>query len=588
MQRNYNLVLIWTPLIAAFKRAKWRKNAWRTSFCLSLLATCNYALAEAIPDAGTILRDVEHNLPPVPAKSLPPVESTDTVAAHTTDIKVLVKDFHILHVKLIPEDELKRQVVEFIDRELSFEQLQGVALRISDYYRKKGYFAHVFIARQIVENGIVEITVLEGTLGKVNVEAPAGARLNTNVVKETFLAQQKIGAPLRPDDAQRGLRILNEIPGYSAQGTLQQGEKAGETNLLIKAQDTPLLSGMGMLDSYGVKYTGENRFTGNVLINNPTGGGDQVGLLGLYSSGTQFARASYTTRIGYEGLRAGVNVSSLKYSVGGTFASLNAQGTADTWGLSANAPILRTTDMNVYWDAAFNHKHLVNNAQGANTSDNIINELAFTIRGDRLDEIAGRGINQYNLALIAGDAKYSNPVDLAQDLISANAHGSFQKITYTATRLQKITDTSGLFVNISGQFASKNLDSSEKFSLGGPNGIRAYPMGEASGDAGLLINAEVRHNLTDQLQLVGFLDTGYIQLNQKTWANWNVSSFNKPNTYQLSGTGISLNYTNKNGFMVRSSLAVRIGSNPGKDANGNDSDGSKSRARFWIQLSKLF
>lgn len=570
--------------------AKGRQNIGRTSVCLGLLvaSTCNQVFAQTAPDAGTILRDVERNLQIAPVKTLPPVELPDAESNQTAGIKVLVKEFRITHTRLIQEAELQSVVAEFVGKELNFEQLQSVALKVSDYYRKKGFFARVFLAHQVIKDGIVEITVVEGTLGRVDVETPAGSRLKSDVAKQTILAQQKIGAPLRPEDAQRGLRILNEIPGYSATATLQPGEKEGETNLLAKAQDTPLLSGLGMLDNYGVKSTGENRFIVGLSVNNPSGQGDQLGLFGLYSTGTQFARAAYTARVGYDGLRLGVNASALRYTLGGSFASLNASGTADTWGFSSIYPMLMKTGMNLYLDAAFDHKHLVNTAQGTNTSDKTIGDLTLALRGDRIDEIAGRGINQFNLALTSGNATFANAADLAADRASANTDGSFQKITYTATRLQKLTDTTGLFINLSGQFANKNLDSSEKFSLGGPNGIRAYPMGEAPGDEGWMINAEARHNLSDGLQLVGFLDTGHIQLNQNAWANWNAPVANKPNTYQLSGAGVALNYVSKNGFMVRSSLAARVGSNPGHDANGNDSDGSKSQARMWVQLNKTF
>jgi hemolysin activation/secretion protein len=50
-----------------------------------------------------------------------------------------------------------------------------------------------------------------------------------------------------------------------------------------------------------------------------------------------------------------------------------------------------------------------------------------------------------------------------------------------------------LYASFSGQRASKNLDSSEEFFLGGPNGVRAYPQGEGAGDEGWLSRLELRH-----------------------------------------------------------------------------------------------
>jgi hypothetical protein len=67
---------------------------------------------------------------------------------------------------------------------------------------------------------------------------------------------------------------------------------------------------------------------------------------------------------------------------------------------------------------------------------------------------------------------------------------------------------------VSGQTASKNLDSSEKFSLGGINGVRAYPQGEASGDEGYRGTVELRHNVMPNVQATVFYDWGKVTINR--------------------------------------------------------------------------
>ena len=41
-------------------------------------------------------------------------------------------------------------------------------------------------------------------------------------------------------------------------------------------------------------------------------------------------------------------------------------------------------------------------------------------------------------------------------------------------------------------------------------------------------------------------------------------------------------------FVVRASVAQRIGENPGRDANDNDADNTRDRVRFWLQAVKQF
>ena len=87
---------------------------------------------------------------------------------------------------------------------------------------------------------------------------------------------------------------------------------------------------------------------------------------------------------------------------------------------------------------------------------------------------------------------------------------------------------------MNGQQASKNLDSSEKFVLGGINGVRAYPQGEASGDEGYKATLELRYNLMANLQGAVFYDMGEIAVNKAPFA---VAA---SNNRSLSGAGIGL------------------------------------------------
>jgi len=103
---------------------------------------------------------------------------------------------------------------------------------------------------------------------------------------------------------------------------------------------------------------------------------------------------------------------------------------------------------------------------------------------------------------------------------------------------------------LSGQQASKNLDSSEKFSLGGANSVRAYPQGEGIGDQGYLATLELRHNVTGDLQGTLFYDTGSITINR--------DPFGAPaaNSLRLSGAGVGVN-ANLAGTLIKISVARR-------------------------------
>ena len=151
--------------------------------------------------------------------------------------------------------------------------------------------------------------------------------------------------------------------------------------------------------------------------------------------------------------------------------------------------------------------------------------------------------------------------------------------------MQSLTDTLRFYGGFNGQLATKNLDSSEKFSLGGPFGVRAFPVNEALGDEGYLMNFELRYEVYEHVELVGFIDHGGITLHNNPWPDANTGV---PNHYTLSGGGVGINWVVPGNFVIRGSMAQRIGSNPARSLDGSDSDGTHKAPHFWVSLSKSF
>ena len=147
----------------------------------------------------------------------------------------------------------------------------------------------------------------------------------------------------------------------------------------------------------------------------------------------------------------------------------------------------------------------------------------LNLNGDTRDSWGGGGASNYALTYTAGQIDIGSALALLIDQASAGTNGRFSKLALNAARLQNITGDTQFFGSVSGQWASKNLDVSEKMGLGGVGGVRAYPGGEAYGDQGYVVNLELRHALpapgawAGQLQLVGFADSGTVTLNHTGW-----------------------------------------------------------------------
>jgi hemolysin activation/secretion protein len=211
--------------------------------------------------------------------------------------------------------------------------------------------------------------------------------------------------------------------------------------------------------------------------------------------------------------------------------------------------------------------------------------LSLGLNGDRYDSWGGR--LGWSAVLSAGDNDLSGDQGYAAlDDASARTGGGFQKLNLAVSRLSRL-DKAGdyqLAVSLSAQLASKNLDNSEKLQLGGPNGIRAYPMGEGLGDDGWLANAEVRTSLGKfagaDVTLFGFVDAGGIKQYKHTWNGALLAG--KPNQYTLAGAGVGmkLSYDDKGGVSI--TVANKLGNNPNQSANNTDADGRNRAARVWV------
>ena len=131
------------------------------------------------------------------------------------------------------------------------------------------------------------------------------------------------------------------------------------------------------------------------------------------------------------------------------------------------------------------------------------------------------------------------------------------------------------------QFAFKNLDSSQKVSLGGANGVRGYPVSEANGDNVIIIKSEIHHYLNKGIEGLIFFDYGRVKLYKNTWTP-------TTNNYSLKGAGIGIISRSFYDATFKTYLARKIGSNKGADTNGNDNDGTNNTFTFWIEAYKNF
>lgn len=554
---------------------------------------------DLLPDAGTLLnqqqrlqpksrQQQEEAEPIVPELKLDDVNGAD---------KINVQRIQFQNAQNIStEAQLQQWVKNAIGKQISFAQLQQVADQVTEQLRNSGYLlARAYLPKQDVTNGTITITLLQGQLDNSEAIGIKGENLRINqlqlqdILKQNFKAAQAV----HKADLERSLLLMNDLPGIKAHATLAPGQQTGTSKMTVNASEGSLLTGSVWADNFGNHYTGNWRGNGLLNINDPLHIGDQLRLSMTGSEGIILGSARYALPLMANGLNMDVHYSNLQYQIGRELTSAGLEGEATTAGTNLNYPFIRSRAFTLLGSAGYEHRALRDNSKQAQLSDRQINDAVVNLTASGIDKWFGGGINNGHIGFVAGNLDRSdNALDRITDAKNAKSQGSFAKFTYNLARLQKLNNQVSFYGSINGQQASGNLDSSEKFILGGPNGVRAYPVGEASGDHGWVINTELRWDVPyaipiGKLQLVGFVDTGHITLHDHTYAGA-LSSATKKNSFQLSGGGISLNLTQNNRYQISGTWSAPIGGNPGRDFRGNNADGGRDSNRFWLQAMVWF
>ena len=554
-----------------------------------LIAVLPSHAAPVAPDAGQTLRELQQlpDLTPPPPEPKLRIEEQlhidesvpdNSKGKKADDTRFLVKAFRISGNTEIPTSKLEALVADLKGTEHNLAELNVATARITAYYRARGYaVARAYLPAQDIVDGAVSVSIIEGHIAKHRIDNQS---LLSDKTANDFLGQIKDGDVIRNAQIDRALFLLNDTPGIGAtRATLQPGASLGTSDLLVELKPGAAYSGNISLDNYGNRYIGANRLGGTLNFNSPFKIGDQISLGALASDQhLAFGRAAYQLPIGGNGLHMGAAYSNTRYNLGKEFAALNAHGTATSSSVFASYPFIRSQPSNLNGTFTWEQKKLTDYVDVTSTVTGKHARLAMLgLSGNHSDALGGNGISSFDLSLAMGRLSIDSPSALAIDDITAQTNGAFTRISYSANRLQRLNESNQLFISLSGQHANKNLDSSEKFFLGGANGVRAYPQGEGIGDQGRLVNLELRHNVSATLQGMLFYDRGSITTNHNPFGP------PAPNGLSLSGYGIGAN-ANLAGTQIKISLARRT--DGGQPASIPDS--AVRSYTIWLQASEQF
>ena len=574
------------------------------AFTSIALLSSGYALAQV--DAGALQRGLEQQLPlPSPLALPEPTMKEDGAAgqAKAGDVRFTVTSFVLEGVKILPEAEIQSVLKSWIGREVGFDDLQKACDEIQAYYRKKGYTVQAILPPQKIAGGVVKILITEAKLGKVVVENPQGpTRFSNERAAQYITYANPIGDPLSMPAIERAIIILNETPGVIVSSQLEPGEKNGEADLRLKLTQPNLVQGRVEANNYGSRTTGANQGVFALNLNNPIGIGEAFSLNGIASEGSQYIQGAISAPASPDGLRLGLAGTFLNYKNVSNYAYNGGAGDAWATGVSAAYPLVRSQGSNLngslnYDVKSYNNRNFSTNAV---ISAYNINNLSAGLSGNIVDGFGYGAISSGSVSMIFGhlDTMATSPSTYGMYAIpdtSPTAYGvvtpsNFVKMSFAATRNQQLVadGSTSLYAAVSGQLASVNLNSAEQVYLGGPYGVRAYPVAQSGGSQGGVFNLELRHQLRERFTLTTFFDAGVVQQYKNMYPGWQGQT-NANNTYSLMGAGFGVKWDYL-GWGISGSVAWKVGQNPLYSSTGQpvNTDGTTTQPRGWISASYNF
>ncbi|HEI3267033.1 TPA: ShlB/FhaC/HecB family hemolysin secretion/activation protein [Escherichia coli] len=563
------------------------------------LSVSPHAMAVTLPaDAGTVSNQTGQLTPPsvpeVITPELPSLPLPSSSGRSGNDSAYLILRQVVLSGAPASAGHAADAVIRsFTGRRLNMNDLRDLTSRLTALYRQQGMMlARVILPPQTVRDGVLHLTILPGINGHNDLvsDAPVWDALLSRMMQDALPE----GETVTRERMERLALLVGEIPGVSGRLQLAPGQHTGETAITLHASRTQRAGGYVGANNQSSPVTGRSRIFAGAWVNGLAGTGDRLsaeGSLGYEHNGLVNGRLDYSTLVSPYGTRAGISYSRLDYRY--TFSSLKFRGWSDNWEARVVHPLVRSGRAQVNLRASAGQSFMTDRYPSpldvvGDEGKKTATTGSIGIAGNALSTPGG--VTGGSLDFITGRVRYRDTA--ATFWSGADMRHSDDSFFTTVWQLRHEQTLYGPFTamaQVRGQFTNRNLDSSQKFLLGGAVSVRAYDVGAGAVDDGAVATAEVRwrHALpatawtggSPFVTLGSFFDYGQGRQNHNNTLSG--STLSTQNQVQLAGGGVYATLGVPDNWSLSATLARR--------ATGEDPvSGERDDYRAWLSAVKMF
>lgn len=546
------------------------KKANHIFFGLFFLASIGaYAQNTPVVTPGEVLRNIEQNVTPVPVPGPSPLLPEPTPNAQAIYLKQLSG-------VSVDNDLIKEEIVKYWQPLLGKPVTNQDIAKFKDWawsqFRDAGYFAFLYTDVTHAPDGqVLGVKVFLPEVQKIRIVGKDQALVN----RYAELIVKRMGKSVKQGSNVDTLNLeqLLESSVYDLPIDLELNIRptgSNDVDLIVsineKTNDPGKYRGaVVQVNNYGLNQFGRGQLLGSASFDGFTPG-STASVMGQASQGVGYGRVDYEAPSEALGGRVRFWAASVySRNIRGGLAATS--GTTQDYGLGLTHIIGSDRAMVFKSHVDVSQRFTKSNLQVADIQIGNItdNQLRFRVTADN-ERYVLKNVQRYDAMLVAG---------------SDNDFGQYSKIQLAASYRTPLTDN-GLSILIRGnaQIApSRNLDSYNRMSLGGVNGVRAYTTIDGVGDAGAVGTIEIRQRLYQSHYVGIFYDGGVIKPNKTPIPG----AFNSG--YSLQATGLSFGGSfSKLSYSI--SIAKGIGGYAGYSASNIES--SPNNLRFNGALTYQF
>nr|WP_318781180.1 ShlB/FhaC/HecB family hemolysin secretion/activation protein [Amazonocrinis nigriterrae] len=473
-------------------------------------------------------------------KPLQPTPTPETSPTPTSE-SIRVEKIQVTGSSIFSSKILNNITKSVEGRSVTLAELTQIADAITQLYLNKGYItSRAILVDQKINNGVVEIRVIEGSLEKIEIQGTK--RLNPNYVRSRIL----LGAskPLLTANLEDQLKLLRSDPLFTnVEASLRPGTGLGQSILVVRVTEANPFNGTLSIDNYSPPSVGSERLGVSASYGNLTGIGDEIAASYYRTAqgGSNIYDFSYRVPLnamnGTLQLRTSINNVEV---IQEPFKTLDISGESQLYEINYRQPLLRSPREEFALSLGF----AVQNGQ----TFTFAGPTPFGFGPDAEGNSRTRVI-KFGQDYVSRDVQgawalrslFSFGIDVFDATINSDPvpDGRFFSWLAQVQRVQRLSEGNLLIAQAEIQLTPNALLPSQQFVVGGGQSVRGYRQNVRAADNGVRFSLEDRITVqrnpagNSMLQFAPFFDLAYV---------WNVDD--NPNSLQrqkfLAGLGMGV------------------------------------------------